>query len=69
MSALTDDEIARVRQLLKHADDLQQEVEYRLAKRLLIKRWRGFVIGIAGVIGAIYVIKDAVKGLIAGVLQ
>ena len=69
MSALTDDEIVRVRELLKHADDLQQEAEYRLAKRLLIKRWRGFVIGLAGVVGALYVIKDAVRSLIAGVMQ
>lgn len=69
MSALTDDEIDRVRQLLKHADELEKEAEYRLAKRLLIKRWRGFVIGLAGVVGALYVIKDAVKVLLAGVLR
>ena len=65
---LSDEEIAIIRRILQHADTIDAVMKYseeivahaelKAAQRLIYSTWRGFVIGIAGLIGAGYVLKD-----------
>lgn len=61
---LTGAEIARLRSLLSYADEIERDMEYKAARRLIIKTWRGLILGLAGLVGAFIVLNDAVKQLI-----
>lgn len=58
---LTDDEIAKLRTLLPYAEIVREEAEYDAAVRLLIRRWKSIVVGIAAVVAALAVIASAVR--------
>ena len=62
---LSDEEIEKVRRLLKYGDEIEAHMEYKAAQKLVYRTWRGFVIGVAGLIGAVYVLRDWLGKVIA----
>lgn len=58
---LTPEEIAKLRSLLPYADAVREEAEYDAAVRLLIRRWKGMIIALAAVVGALVVLWNHVK--------
>ena len=66
---LTDAEITQLREFLIVAEQVKAEAEYKAAVRLVIKTWRGIVIGVAGIIAMIYLIKSNAKLLLEWVLS
>lgn len=58
---LTPEEIAKLRTLIPYAEVVREEAEYDAAVRLLIKRWKSIVIGLAAIIAALGVIGAAVR--------
>lgn len=62
---LSEDEIAKLQKLVKYADQIEAEMEYKTARRLVMKAWRGGVIGLGGLLGAGLVIWVNFKAFIA----
>jgi hypothetical protein len=58
---LTREEIAKLRLLLPYAEAVREEAEYDAAVRLLIRRWKGMVIALAAVVGALVVLWQHIK--------
>ncbi len=55
---LTDEEIAALKSLLPHANTLIENAKIDEAKSILWKRWKGILLSLAAVIGAITVTWD-----------
>lgn len=55
---LTPDEIELLRELLPVADDLKREAEYKMAVRLVAKTWRAAILWVAGIIGAVVLVRE-----------
>jgi hypothetical protein len=58
---LTREEIAKLRALLPYADIVREEAEYDAAVKLLIRRWKGMIIALAAVVGALVVLWQHLK--------
>ena len=58
---LTDEEIAKLRLLLPYAEVVRAEAEYDAARRLVIRRWKGMVIALAALVGAIMMLWNQFK--------
>lgn len=59
----TEDEIEQLRDLLKVAEVVKEEAEYKAAVRLVMKTWKRVVIGLAAFIGALLLLRDQVRAL------
>lgn len=55
---LTDEEIMRLRDLLKVAEIVQEEAEYKAAVRLVLRTWKKLIVGLAAVIGAAMLLRE-----------
>jgi len=60
---LTEDEIQQLRELLKVAEVVKEEAEYKAAVRLVMQTWKRVVIGLAAFIGAILILRDQLRAL------
>lgn len=60
---LTEDEIEQLRDLLKVAEVVKEEAEYKAAVRLVMKTWKRVVIGLAAFIGALLLLRDQMRAL------
>lgn len=58
---LTDEEIAKLRTLIPYAEAVREEAEYDAAVRLLLRRWKGMIIALAAVVGALVVLWQHIK--------
>ena len=52
-SPFSDEEIARLRNLLAYEEIISEQAQYRAAQRIVLRTWRGLIIGIAAVIAAL----------------
>ncbi len=59
----TEDEIEQLRDLLKVAEVVKEEAEYKAAVRLVMKTWKRVVIGLAAFIGALLLLRDQMRAL------
>lgn len=62
-SPFTEDEIEQLRDLLKVAEVVKEEAEYKAAVRLVMKTWKRVVIGLAAFIGALLILRDQLRAL------
>lgn len=65
---LTDEEIAKIRALLPFADSVREEAEYDAAKKLVLRRWKAMVIGLATIVAAIVLLWNHLKAAIQATL-
>lgn len=59
----TEEEVEQLRDLLKVAEVVKEEAEYKAAVRLVMKTWKRVVIGLAAFIGALLLLRDQVRAL------
>lgn len=69
---LSDEELRAVRKLIEdaealdmladHADFIKEDIQYKKALRLLAKRWKAFVIGLAATLTAGVYVANKVHG-------
>jgi ferric-dicitrate binding protein FerR (iron transport regulator) len=65
---LTPEEIEKLRALLPYAEAVRSEAEYDAAKRLVMRRWKGMVIAMAALAGALVVLWQHFKAFIQAVV-
>jgi hypothetical protein len=61
---LSPEEIAKLRLLIPFAEAVSEEAEYHAAARLLMRRWKGIVIGVAAVLAAGVAVGQHIKAAI-----
>ena len=59
----TEEEVQQLRELLKVAEVVKEEAEYKAAVRLVMQTWKRVVIGLAAFIGAILILRDQLRAL------
>jgi hypothetical protein len=65
---LTPEEIAKLRTLLPYAEAVRQEAEYDAAVRLILRRWKGMVIALAAVVGAVIFLWQHLRAFIQNIV-
>jgi hypothetical protein len=63
----TDEEVKKIRALLPYAEVVTAEAEYDAAKKLIIRRWKGIIIGLAAVVGALMILWTQLKHFVQSV--
>jgi len=61
---LSVEQVESLMKLLKYADEIESEMAYRAARRLVVKTWRAGVIGLAGIIGALVILRANARSLL-----
>ena len=64
----TDDEIAKLRDLLEVAEVVKKEAEYKAAVKLVLGTWKTAVVWIGGFIAAILLLRDQIRAIWAGIV-
>lgn len=59
----TDDEIAKLRDLLEVAEVVKKEAEYKAAVKLVLGTWKTAVVWIGGFIAAVMLLRDQIKAI------
>lgn len=62
MEPWNDDEVEGLRELLKFKNEIKAYAEYHYAKRIVVAKWRGLIIGTASLLGAFILLKDKAEG-------
>jgi hypothetical protein len=65
---LTPQEIAKLRLLIPFAEAVSEEAEYHAAVRLLLRRWKGIVVGSAALVAAGVALGGHIKAAIQAFL-
>lgn len=60
---LTDEEIAKLRDLLAVAEIVKAEAEYKAAVQLVLRTWKGAVVAAAAFIGALLLLREQLRAL------
>jgi hypothetical protein len=60
---LTLEEVAKLRKLIDHVDQIEAEMELKAAKRLVMKASRTLILGVASIVVALAVTWDKVEAV------
>lgn len=63
----TDEEIAKLRELLDVAEVVRKEAEYKAAVRLVLSTWKTAVVWVGGFVAAILLLRDQIRMLWTGI--
>lgn len=67
--SLTEEEVVKLRILIDHADQIEAEMKFKAAKRLVWKASRTLIIGVASIVVALAVTWDKVEGAVKWVFR
>ena len=67
MSNLSEEELEALRKLIPLADQIEEEAQYKAARKLVLKTWRQGLLLVAGLVASVIMLRDQlVKFLGAG---
>lgn len=69
MSEFSDDEIAKLREILKYSSEFEEMMALRGAKRVVFRTYRAAVIGTAGLIITMAAAWEHIKAFLRGIIQ